>query len=151
MKTLMLLVLVLFVIALPIAAVFLIRWARRRQEELRQRFGRWTENQGNILARQAQQRGDTQSALKWTLLTPVATKHERVARAILWFAVIMLIMLAALFVLVAIFEVFSTHKEAGAIAENQPPNLIQVNNGIFAARIDPALISIGIPCREMCA
>lgn len=124
-KTLTLIALVLVVIALPIAAVFLIRWTRSRQEELRQRFGRWTENQGNILARQARQRGDTKSALKWTLLTPVVTKHERLARATLWLAVVALVMLSALLVLPAIFEVFTASQKAGAIAANQPPSLIQ--------------------------
>ncbi len=85
-------------IGLPVIAVLLIRWSRRRACQLTGHFGRWTRNEAAILQRQAEDRGDWKSSSQWALLTPVLAKHERFAQFVLYLAVGGLIVLAALVV-----------------------------------------------------
>jgi hypothetical protein len=95
MNSLKLLLLLLYAMALPIGAVLLVRWARRRERQLKGAFGHWTANESKILERQATERGHWRRAFQMRLLSPVVTKHANFAHFALWLAIGALLALAA--------------------------------------------------------
>jgi hypothetical protein len=96
-------------VGLPVIAVLLIRWSRRRARQLKGHFGNWTRNEAAILQRQAEHRGDWRSASQWVLLAPVWAKHERLAQFVLCLAIGVLVGFAAL----VVFALFNRAPAAG--------------------------------------
>ena len=110
MRTLAMLYLIAFCVGLPILVIYAVHWSKRRQRELHIRYGRWTENEAKILQRQATDRGDWKSSLKWAMLSPVTNKRPLLEKYVLVASLAALLILCGLALLALI--VFSLTSNA---------------------------------------
>ncbi len=108
----------LLAVLLPVLAVLAVRWARRRQSQIEQRLGRWTENEANVLRQQASRGGEWKRAVTLALLTPVAkSENEKSLRRALWLAIALLAVLSLLLI-VAIVSAPKEHRQAAAASQH---------------------------------